>query len=106
MRSSQGAPRGPVATGSVEAKIPTPRVQWPSENFIRVAEALLKRGRRIVLVGARSEAGITSEIASSASGCLDLGGRTTLPELMSVLANVDAAVANDSGAMHPAAALG
>lgn len=83
-----------------------PAKQWPSENFIRVAEALLKRGRRIVLVGARSEAGITSEIASSASGCLDLGGRTTLPELMSVLANVDAAVANDSGAMHLAAALG
>jgi ADP-heptose:LPS heptosyltransferase len=37
---------------------------------------------------------------------LDLSGRTTLPELAAVLGACDAMVANDTGPLHLAAALG
>ncbi len=84
-----------------------PAKQWPVENYIAVAKACMERfGRRVVVVGAAKEAQLGAQIASAVPGVLDLTGKTSLPQLMSVLANCALAVANDSGTMHLAAALG
>ncbi|MBR0459656.1 MAG: lipopolysaccharide heptosyltransferase II [Victivallales bacterium] len=83
-----------------------PAKQWPQEHFLEIARRQTARGGRVVLVGTAKERSVTEAIASQVPGTLDLAGRTTLPQLMSILAAVDAVVANDSGAMHLAAAVG
>jgi heptosyltransferase II len=83
-----------------------PAKQWPPECYDFVAADLLKNGYKVVLVGSQKEAKLTASIAKRAPGALDLGGKTPLDALMSVLQQVDAVVANDSGSMHLAAALG
>ena len=83
-----------------------PAKQWPAESFLAVAKAHDARGGRIVLVGAAREKEATAFIADHIPHALDLAGRTSLDELMAVLSCADAVVANDSGAMHLAAAVG
>ena len=83
-----------------------PAKQWPAEHFLEVARWHAERGGRIVLVGTGREAAVTSWLSERLPGSLDLAGKTGLPALMSVLAACRAVVANDSGAMHLAAAVG
>jgi heptosyltransferase-2 len=82
-----------------------PAKQWPGNHFMELAKRLKTAGLSIVLVGAAKERPVCDEIAQT-TGALNLAGRTSLPQLMSVLAAARAVVANDSGAMHLAAALG
>lgn len=88
--------------------------QWPPGRFaelaVRAHEAL---GMRTVLVGTRSDAGVCAEIVRAARRLApeapvpaDLSGRTDLPALASVLSAARTVVANDSGAMHLAGAVG
>lgn len=83
-----------------------PAKQWPLENYIAVARHCQNRGMRVVVIGAGREMPLGEAIVRAVPGTLDLTGRTSLPELMSILANVGQVVANDSGTMHLAAALG
>ncbi len=84
-----------------------PAKQWPLKNYREVAMEWLGRGGQVVLVGTAKDRAVCGELAEQVgAGALNLAGRTTLTELMSVLAGVDGVVANDSGAMHLAAALG
>ena len=83
-----------------------PAKQWPQDHFRQVAAWLRRQDLRVVLVGTGKEQAVTKAIAEAIPGALDLAGRTSLEELMAVLARAKAAVANDSGAMHLAAAVG
>ncbi len=83
-----------------------PAKQWPVANFAFLAQKWHQRGGRVVLLGASREIAAAEEISRSCPAALNLAGQTNLGELMSILANVDLLVANDSGAMHLAAALG
>ena len=83
-----------------------PAKQWPARYFRRVAQLWQEQGGKVVLVGTKQESEAAAEIASACPKALNLVGRSGLAELMSILANVDLVVANDSGAMHLAAALG
>jgi len=83
-----------------------PAKQWPQDNFQQVAAWLLRRDLRVALVGGGKEQAVAKAIADAVPGVLNLAGRTSMTELMAVLASARAAVANDSGAMHLAAALG
>jgi heptosyltransferase-2 len=81
--------------------------QWLPERFAELARLLLDERRvRTVLVGARADAAVCRDIAARAPGAIDLAGRTDLPALAGVLAESSGVVANDSGAMHLAAAAG
>jgi len=88
--------------------------QWPPERFAElVARIHAEFGWRAVLVGTRSDARVCAGIAEDvhrrhpeAPAPLDLSGRTDLPALAAVLASARAVVANDSGAMHLAGAVG
>ena len=83
-----------------------PAKQWPAEHFLAVAKWHVANGGRVVLVGTKKEQEVTAWIAAQVEGALDLAGRTSLDELMAVLAVSRKVVANDSGAMHLAAAVG
>ena len=83
-----------------------PAKQWPAEHYLAVAKWHSSNGGRVVLVGTKAEMSVTQELSAQLPGSLDLAGRTNLTELMAVLAKARFAVANDSGAMHLAAAVG
>ena len=85
-----------------------PAKRWPPENFRRVALDWLEYGGSVAAVGSAAE-------ASAGEACLaglppenavNLCGKTSLDTLMRLLRAASAVVANDSGVMHLAAALG
>jgi lipopolysaccharide heptosyltransferase II len=81
--------------------------RWLPERFAAVADLLAGKGAEIVLVGGPAEREIGEAIAAQMSApARMLCGRTTLPELVGVLAGMRMLVTNDSGPMHLAAALG
>jgi heptosyltransferase-2 len=85
--------------------------QWPPARVAEVAARLIRdRGAMCVMVGASHDRdaarAVESSIGTASAGLIDLTGQTSLPELMGVIAVADAVIANDSGAMHLAAALG
>ncbi|MCS6852583.1 MAG: glycosyltransferase family 9 protein [Gemmataceae bacterium] len=90
----------------VGARWPTKR--WPAEHFAALARRALGRfGGTVVLVGGRDEVPLSRTVAALLPGrTLDLTGRTTLPRLAAVLAAADVMVANDTGPLHLAVALG
>ena len=82
--------------------------RWYPKRFAEVADALCADfGYKALLVGGPGETAIGAEIASEMKGrALDMTGKTSVRELMALLASVDLVVTNDSGPMHVAAAFG
>lgn len=82
--------------------------RWPSENFRRVAEFWLERGGTVAVLGSESEKRIGEEVLTGLpeDRAFNLCGETAIPELMHLLKRSKITVANDSGLMHLAAALG
>ena len=86
-----------------------PAKQWGPERFATVSAALETRGVRSVLVGAAADRDASERLRRAPDaprGLLDLTGKTSLGELVGVLAASALVVSNDSGVMHLAAALG
>lgn len=83
--------------------------RWPPERVAAVVAGLAARGTTAVLVGAAADRDTARAIESSlpaGTRLVDLVGRTSLRQLVGVIARCAAFVSNDSGAMHVAAALG
>jgi lipopolysaccharide heptosyltransferase I len=82
--------------------------QWPPERFARVLNQVrAEAGARAVLIGGAAAVPIGQTIgAAMAERPLDLTDKTTLKELIAVIAEARAMVTNDSGPMHVAAAVG
>ena len=85
--------------------------RWPPERVAAAIAGVTGRGARAVLVGAASDREIARAIQSALdpaarAAVVDLVGRTDLATLMAVLARCATVVANDSGAMHVASAVG
>jgi heptosyltransferase I len=83
--------------------------QWPGERFAQVIEmAHAQTGARAVLVGSGAAGDISREVARAAAKArpVDLVNRTSLRELVALIAGARAMVTNDSGPMHVAAAVG
>jgi heptosyltransferase-2 len=83
-----------------------PSKRWPAAAYGEVARALTSRGMAVWVVGGPDEARLAAEIAA-AGGPLgrDLTG-SDLRNAILALAAAKAAVSNDSGLLHVAAALG
>ena len=82
--------------------------RWPPERVAQVIAALAARGAGAVLVGAAADRETGRAIESSlraGAPLVNLIGRTSLRQLVGVVARCRAFVSNDSGAMHVAAAL-
>jgi heptosyltransferase II len=74
--------------------------KWGNHNYFKVAEMCAKLGYRVVVVGSASEAGVTQN-----EFIVDLCGKTSLPELVSVISQSSVVVANDSAPVHIASLL-
>ena len=77
--------------------------RWPAAHFAELARLLRERlGLQSVVAGG----GDAAELAGLIPGAVNLAGRTTLNQLTALLERADLVVANDSGPMHIASALG
>ena len=83
-----------------------PAKQWPLEHYRAAAQRLARHGHRLAVAGLPKEQPLGEAILAGLPGALNLAGRTSLPELVAVLARARLVISNDSGAMHVAAALG
>ncbi len=84
-----------------------PRRQWPPDRFAAVADALTRMGARPVLVGSGADAAAGAAVLVAATfPVADLTGRTDLGTLAAVLRRCAAVIANDSGPLHLARAVG
>ncbi|TDD30199.1 glycosyltransferase family 9 protein [Actinomadura sp. KC06] len=81
-----------------------PARAWPPERCADAVGLLRAAGHRVVVTGHADEKELTALVAGEDG--LDLGGRTTLPELASVLEGARAVVAGNTGPAHLAAAVG
>jgi heptosyltransferase-1 len=82
--------------------------RWPPAHFAALGrQAFQRAGGSAVFVGSRDESALAHRCAALLTGpTLDLSGRTTLPQLAAILSRADVVLANDSGPLHLAAALG
>ena len=81
--------------------------RWPAAYFAAVAQHWIAQGGQVILLGSGKDSPVTAQIASTvdAPACVDLAGKTSLQEVMALLAVADQVVSNDSGLMHIAAAV-
>lgn len=86
----------------------SPLKQWPVEGFAAVAVAMQQRyGLRAVLVGAEADVPLSRQLNAIIGGsAVDLTGRTSLPQLASLLAQSTLFVGADTGVLHLATAVG
>jgi lipopolysaccharide heptosyltransferase I len=82
--------------------------RWLPGHFADIARRAQERfGGTAVFIGGSDEQHLSEEVARRLGGAtLDLTGRTTLPQLAALLDQADVMVANDTGPLHLAAALG
>src|SRR5688572_7282079 len=84
-----------------------PAKRWPPAYFAELARALTAAGDAVWLIGSSKDSEIAQDIVRLSGGAADnLCGRTTLDQAVELLASARLAVANDSGLMHVAAAVG
>ena len=82
---------------------------WPVGNFIEAANQLINKQQvHVLLLGGPNDVKTADEVASKISSdhTTNLAGKTSLSKLVSVLADCDVILCNDSGPMHVAAAVG
>jgi heptosyltransferase-2 len=84
-----------------------PAKQWPVEHFAALAQLLAQRGLATWVLGAAGEHALGEHICAAAGGAArNLCGETRLEDVVDLLSAARAAVTNDSGLMHVAAAVG
>ena len=79
--------------------------RWPLSHYARLAALLAERGYAVWIAGGRDEKPLAEAILASAPAARDLTG-LDLGDGALALGEADAAVSNDSGALHMAAAFG
>jgi heptosyltransferase-1 len=83
--------------------------RWPIEHFMETVGRLAKThpDARFAILGGPSDQILGETIVRAAPvRCLDLTGRTSLPEMVEWVRRCELTVTNDTGPMHVAAALG
>ena len=80
--------------------------RWPAERFAALARRALAASLNVAVQGNDTEAPLGKLIAREAPGAVDLCGKLDLPALGGFVSRCSAFVANDSGPMHMARALG
>lgn len=79
---------------------------WPTEYYMALARRYREMGWQIWLFGSEKDREACAQIEAGLDGdCQNLAGRTSLAQAVDLLSVADAAVSNDSGLMHVAAAL-
>jgi heptosyltransferase-2 len=100
--------RGLQARGKVVALCPGavgPGKRWPEERYGALARRLAREGIAVWVLGGPGEKEIAEKISGGGEFARDLTGND-LRDAILALAAADAAVSNDSGLLHVAAAIG
>ncbi|MES2998522.1 MAG: lipopolysaccharide heptosyltransferase II [Pseudomonadota bacterium] len=83
-----------------------PAKRWPIEYFAEIANYKYTEGWQICLLGSKSDQAIAQSIQKlTENRCIDLTGKTSLRQAITILAMATLVISNDSGLMHCAAAL-
>jgi heptosyltransferase-2 len=87
-----------------------PAKRWPDYHYAALAKQLIAQGHSIWLFGSQKDQPVCEQITSQLSTseqaqCFNLAGATSLPQAIDLIAGCKAAVSNDSGLMHIAAAV-
>jgi len=97
---------GPLVAACVGSSCPSRR-WFPERTAAVLRELRARHGASAVLLGAAADAPFALEtLRATDGGVRDLVGRTTLRQLLAILARARLAFGPDSGALHLAAALG
>ncbi len=84
-----------------------PRRRWPVERFAAVGDALAAAGAAVVVQGDNQERGLSAGVvAAMRQPALDAAGMLSLGGLAALLSRATLVVANDSGPLHLAQAVG
>jgi len=94
---------GPVVAFAPGAVGPSKR--WPAEYYADVARRLSSEGVSVWVLGGPNEKPLAGEIAAAGARVRDLTGNDLRTAILA-LAAADAAISNDSGLLHVAAAVG
>lgn len=81
--------------------------KWPDSHYIELSRSSIARGQQVWIFGSPADASSGEAIAEAVGqDCINLAGKTTLPDVIDLLARCETVVSNDSGLMHIAAAVG
>ena len=85
-----------------------PAKRWPAAHYGALAAALAGADTDVVVLGSAKERAIGDEVAARAANerVRNLCGKTSLADVVDLVAAADVAVSNDSGLLHVAAAAG
>lgn len=84
-----------------------PRRRWPTDRFAGIGDALAREGAVVAVHGDASERALTGAVvAAMKQPAIDLGGKLSLGGLAALLERAGIVVANDSGPLHLAQAVG
>ncbi len=82
--------------------------RWPAAHFAELVSGLSRKrpSIRFAILGSAEDRSLAESIVTAAPGqCLNLTGKTSLPEMVEWIRICDLVVTNDTGPMHVAAAL-
>lgn len=85
-----------------------PAKRWPVGHFAKLADLLQSAGYQVWIVGSAKDEAIANEIVANATqhdGLINLCGKTSLVDVVDILACATVVVSNDSGLMHVACAI-
>lgn len=107
----RGLPRAAVGLEApyvvVHPGASVPARAWSPARHAETVDGLLAEGWRVAVTGDGAQTELTARVARTPRpGVVDLGGRTSLPQLAGVLAGADAVVVGNTGPAHLAAAVG
>lgn len=94
------APYAVLVPGSVWAT-----KRWAASEYRITAEKLVAEGKPVVLLGAPDEQEIADQVAQG-TNVLNLVGKTSLPQMFSIIQSAAVVVCNDSMSLHVASAFG
>ena len=97
-------PKRPLVGLSPGANWETKR--WPASHYAELAGMALRAGFQVAVQGSQAERPLGAQIAGAAPGAADLTGQLDVAALGGFTSLCAAYVANDSGPMHLARALG
>jgi heptosyltransferase-2 len=83
-----------------------PSKRWPTEYFTLLAKRLRDELKAHVLLGGGPDDAAVCDGIAAQTGAVSLAGKTTIAEWAALLKRSDCTVANDSGGMHLATAVG
>jgi len=106
-RSHLGEGRGPWI-GFIPGAARGPSKQWPPDHFIEAGRRLVAKAQcRVLVLGTAGEAELCRQVAGGIGGAaISVAGKTSLAEFGALLSLCRVVVANDSGGMHMATAVG